>query len=300
MKLPLAQVVPSLGEKSIRSYVLYGSNAVLMQGIVQEINELFDYTSIPADQLLAYRDDLETPMLFGKKPYVVHVEGSINWSVLGPILRTWPKNYAVVAQMSTCPLPWSKYPDIAAVACYDCTLSESKAVLRRYLNREKITMEPEAFEWCAVLTQSGQWQNVMRVVSLMGGDARKSFVLDDLRGIFPEPWHETSLAILQGGANSLSDDDMDDPIKIIRSWQRLMMQVWQLKQLLQTHSAETAMESVRPAVFFKHKAVVLKSAEKWSTMRVIRCLGQLIQAEVQIKKDPLMAKSLLLRLLHQV
>ena len=300
MKLSLAQVVPSLGEKSIRSYVLYGSNAGLIQGVVQEISERFDSMTVPADQLLTYRDDLETPLLFGKKPYVVLVEGSLAWSVLGPILKTWPKNYAIVASMSTCPLPWSKYPEIAAVACYDCTLVESKTVLNRYLEREKINLQGQALEWCALLTQSGQWHHVVRSIALMGGCSQKIFMLDDLEGLFPEPWHESSLSILQGPQHTLSAEEIDDPIKIIRSWQRLMMQVWQLKQLLRTQSAEKAVESVRPVVFFKHKALILKSAEKWSVMRIIRCLGQLIQTEVQVKKDPMMAKSWLLRLLHQV
>ena len=299
MKLSCAQVVPSLGEKTIRSYALYGSNAALMQGVIQEINEVFDSITVPADQLSAYRDDLETPLLFGTKPYVVLVEGSLPWSVLGPILRTWPKNYAIVVSMSTCPLPWSKYPEIAAVPCYECTLAESKTVMRRYFNREKIMLQADAFEWCALLTQSGQWRHVVRTVLLMG-DTEKSVSLDDLRGLFPEPWHETSLSILQGSQHRLSEEDMDDPIKIIRAWQRLILQVWQLKQFLRTQSSEKAMESIRPIVFFKHQSVVLKSAEKWSMMRIMRCLGQLIQTEVLVKKEPMMAKSWLLRLLHQV
>jgi hypothetical protein len=197
----------------------------------------------------------------------------------------------------TCPLPWSKSPEIAAVACYESTLVESKTIVQRYMNRENVRLTPSALQWCALVTQSGQWHSVMGLMGLFS-EPEKPIDLDDLQGFFPEYWDELGLAILDASTARWHQDAMDDPVKIIRSWQRLVLQLWQLKYFLKDQPPERAMELVRPLVFFKHKDPLLKAHKNWSKQRVIRCLSQLIQTEVAIKKEPHSAGALLVRLLR--
>jgi hypothetical protein len=296
MKLSLSQVVPSLEQKKLRAYVLYGGNAPLIQGVSQEINECFSHETIPAERLAQYRDDLAAPLLFGARPYLVHVEGVVSWPVVGPILSAWPMNHAVVLYASTIPLPWSRSSEIAAVGCYDCTLDESKTVVRRYLIRKKISLDAKSLEWCSAATQSGQWRGVMGVLELAAG-SEKSIALGDIRHLFPEVSDGASLAILDPGKGHWDMGEIEDPIKILRSWQRIMLQVWQLKQLLQSKPLDQALESVRPMIFFKNKMPIGRAAETWSTGRIVRCLGRLVQTEVSLKKEPSIATTLLIRLL---
>jgi len=296
MKLSLTDVVPALEQEKVRAFVLYGNNPVLIQGVLQEINACFSHETIPFDRLKMYLEDLETPLLFGKKPYVLHLEGGTAWSTCVPILRSWPKHHAIVVQAASFPATWSKFPDIAAVACYDCTHEESRKMVRRYSLRDKIPLSADALDWCAGIAQSGQWHSMLSVLSLAAGGG-KTLSLQDVQAIFPESWDEDQLAILDGGKHAL--DGVDDPVKVLRSWQRVVMQLWQLKQLLGHHTPEQAIESVRPVIFFKHKARLVRAAETWSKMKIMRCLGLLIQTETAIKKGTLPAQDMLERLLRQ-
>jgi hypothetical protein len=204
----------------------------------------------------------------------------------------------VVVRAATCPLPWSKSSEIAAVACYDCSLVESKTITQRYMNREQIGLSPSALQWCAMVTQSGQWHSVIGVMGLFAGP-EKQLDLEDLHGFFPEYWDALGLAILDGPKARFHQEEIDDPIKMIRSWQRAIMQLWQLKYFLNSQSQEKALDSVRPLIFFKHKDSLINACKSWSKQRIIRCLGQLIQTETALKKDPHQATALLVRLLRQ-
>ena len=297
MRLSLGQIMSALEQRTFSAYVLYGSNTPLIQGILQEINASFPYETIEMRDLSAYREDLETPLLFGHKPYAVHVEGVINWPKIGPILSAWPRNHAILVHAPSIPLPWSKKSEIAILPCYDCSLEESKRMVSRALMREKIHLDPQALRLCAELTQSGQWHSILSVLSLASED-NGSINPNDLHQLFPETWGETGLSILDAAGSTFLQDPIVEPLQVIRSWQRIMLQLYQYQHFLPNLGPDGALEAIRPHVFFKYKVPLTQAAVSWSKMRVIRCLGQLIQGEIAIKKNMDQASRVLNQLLR--
>lgn len=297
MKLSLPGFIGALEQKSGSAYVLYGSNSLLIQGVLQEINASFSHASIGINDLGAYANDLDTPLLFGRKPYVVHAEGAIQWPKVGPILRAWPRNHAVVLNGPSIPLPWSKSPEIAILPCYDFTLDDSKFMVARAAQRENIQLNSQTLRLCAELTQSGQWHSVMSVLSLAALQDG-TLNMDDVGDLFPHPWDETALVILDAGRSACWSGQISDPIPMIRTWQRLMVQLLQYQHFLAQMGSEKAMDAVRPSVFFKHKIPLIKASAAWSKTRIIRCLSQLMVGEMAIKKNQTPIATLLDRLMR--
>ena len=297
MRLSLPGFIGALEQKSMSAYVLYGSNSLLIQGVLQEINASFSHASIGINDLGAYANDLDTPLLFGRKPYVVHAEGTIQWPKVGPILRAWPRNHAVVLNGPSIPLPWSKSPEIAILPCYDFTVDDSKFMVARVAQRENILLNDQTLRLCAELTQSGQWHSVMSVLSLAAlHDGPLN--IDDVRDLFPQSWDETALVILDTGRAACWSGPVSDPIPMIRTWQRMMVQLLQYQWFLPQMGSEKAMDAVRPSVFFKHKTPLIKASHVWSKNRIIRCLSQLMIGEMAIKKNQTPIATLLDRLMR--
>lgn len=296
MKLSLDQVFPALKEKKYGAYVLYGHNTALIQGIKQEIDGAFSQESLSVDRLIQEGEEICAPRLFGTRTEVFHLHGNLQWPLVGPRLAAWPRECPIVTNCPSFSLPWSKSPKIAAVACYHCTSSESKTILRRHLMREGLHLQEAVLEWCAEFTRCGSWNTLVNLLSLTA-DGGEALNVDQLSQMFVTMTPEANLAILEGGDWDLAGLE-EDPLKILRSWQRSLVQLWQLKQLLPHQGAESAVETLRPVVFFKHKALLVHTAKKWSSARILRCLGQLVQAETTLKKSPLEARDLLQRLLR--
>jgi hypothetical protein len=297
VRLSLPGFIGALERKSKSAYVLYGSNSLLIQGVLQEINASFSHASVAMNDLGAYANDLDTPLLFGAKPYVVHAEGTIQWPKVGPILRAWPRNHAVVVNGPSIPLPWSKSPEIAILPCYDFTLDDSKFMVARVAQRENIVLNDQTLRLCAELTQWGQWHSMMSVLSLAAlHDGTLS--MDEVGDLFPQSGDETALVILDTGRAPCWSGPVSDPIPMIRSWQRMMVQLLQYQYFLPQLGSEKAMDAVRPSVFFKHKNPLIKASCAWSKSRIIRCLSQLMNAEVAVKKNQLSVRTLLDRLMR--
>ncbi len=297
MRLSLPGFIGALEQKSKSAYVLYGSNSLLIQGVLQEINASFSHASIAMNDLGTYANDLDTPLLFGSKPYVIHAEGTVQWPKVGPILRAWPRNHAVVVHGPSIPLPWSKSPEIAILPCYDFTLDDSKFMIERAAKRENIVLNGQTLRLCAELTQSGQWHSVMSVLSLAAlHDGTLN--IDDVGDLFPQSWDETALVMLDTGRAPCWNGPVSDPIPMIRAWQRMMVQLLQYQWFLPQMGSEKAMTAVRPSVFFKHKAPLIKASHAWSKNRIIRCLSQLMSAELAVKKNQISIGTLLDRLMR--
>ena len=297
MRLSLPGFISALEKKSSSAYVLYGSNSLLIQGVLQEINASFSHETIGINDLGAYANDLDTPLLFGCKPYVVHGEGTIQWPKVGPILSAWPRNHAVVVHVPSIPLPWSKSPEIAILPCYDFTLDDSKFMVARAAKRENILLNGQTLRLCAELTQSGQWHSVMSVLSLAALQDG-TLHMDDVGDLFPQSWDETALVILDTGRAACWSGPVSDPIPMIRSWQRIMVQLLQYQYFLPQLGSEKAMDALRPSVFFKHKIPLIKASQAWSKARIIRCLSQLMIGEMAVKKNQTPVRTLLDRLMR--
>ena len=295
--MSLPEWIGALEKKTFSAYVLYGSNSLFIQGVLQEMNTSFSHETVAINDLAAYANDLDTPMLFGHKPYVVHVEGTIQWPKVGPILRAWPRNHAVVIRGPSIPLPWSKSPEIAILPCYDVTLDDSTFMVMRVAKREKIVLDHHTVRLCAELTQNGQWHSVMSVLSLAAINDRP-LNIEDVHQLFPLSGDETALAILDAGRIACWTGPISDPIPLIRSWQRLMMQLLQYQHFLPQMGSEKAMTALHPSVFFKHKTPLIKASQSWSKTRIIRCLNQLLISEMAVKKNPTSVRTLLDRLMR--
>ena len=297
MRLSLTDFMGALEQKKCSAYVLYGTNSRLIQGILQEINASFSHASISVKDLGSYANDLDTPLLFGHKPYVIHAEGSIQWPIVGPILRAWPRNHAVVAHVPSIPLPWSKSPEIAIIPCYDFTLEDSKFMVMRVAKRENLVLDQNTVRLCAELTQNGQWHSIMSVLSLAALNDR-SLNTEDVHHLFSESGDDAVLAILNAGRVACWSSPVSDPIPLIRSWQRLMMQLLHYQYFLPQMGSEKAITAIRPSVFFKHKTALIKASQSWSKPRIIRCLNQLLISEMAVKKNQTSVRTLFDRLMR--
>ena len=293
MKLSLAQIVPCIKSKKYKFYVLYGSQETLIQGLVREVMEVFSYQNTFADQIEGCVQDLQTPCLFGSKPLVT-IAHSPKLSILTSLLSHWPQEHVLIALVSSCPPALMKDANVACVACYESTLSESKLIFQRYVERCELKLTPQAFQLCTELSRDGRWSSMAQ---MLGVCHENPLTQDTVEALFPEACPLLSMAFLGETSLELEKIIVDEPIKILRLWQKGVMQLWQLKFYSQNNTLEQAVKLVHPPLFFKNVPSFVKAIKSWSELDLIKTMESLLTLETLVKKNAAQSDMLIVRFL---
>jgi DNA polymerase-3 subunit delta len=82
------------------------------------------------------------------------------------------------------------------------------------------------------------------------------------------------------------------PVALLRAAQRHMLRLYEARAKMDAEgrSADDAMKSLRPPVFFKQEAAFRAQLRRWSPLSLERALGMLLKAEAQVKSSNMPAE----------
>ena len=188
-----------------------------------------------------------------------------------------------------------KSPQIASIACYAIDQARLPQVVTARLRARGVAIEPDAALWAAqnLTGEEGPLAQALEVLALYAGDV-KALSLADVRAILADGG-ETSMsdaidAALTGDptatdkALALAYDEGASPVGLVRV---LLSELLRLRlavgAMAQGGSAQQAMASMRPPVFFKRQPVVQKMLQIWSPKALEQALAAALVAEAACK-----------------
>lgn len=280
-RLAMPDVWTGLHQGSYSVYILYGHSETLAQGLVQEVQDTWKGVSLEASDVSDFAHTVQSPLLFGSHPVFAWVSSGWSWSGAADMVKQWPVRCPLIVRTSTCPPVWHKVPSVATVACYECSVADSRCILQRHLQRLNVQVSPDVLDWCAYGSARGEWTSWAHTLSLLDPEACRD--LARVQALFDVTDELSSLALFDKDQPPLANAD---PIKVIRSWQRSVMQAWQIKQgLNQGWSSDRALALVSPPPFFKHETTLVSVARQWSMAKLSRVLTRCVEAEVDMKQS---------------
>lgn len=272
MKLSL--LIPSLTQGRRGVYLLYGQEG-LIHGLLREVMALFPYQVLPSDQLLAHAQGILTPSIFGKTPSLT-LSYQVNVTLFSSVVTQWPKEETLLV---TATAPSSPLARVETLACYGCSLEESRTILKRHIGREKVNLTSEALEICAEWTRKGTWAEISSTLSLYQEDPITPEILFSL---FAEEPPDLLLAFL---CRKKEFPMVKEERTLLQGWQKIILQLWQLKILSQTLSWDQATKRVSPPLFFRHIPLLRKALSDWSEDQLAKAMEVLVQQESAIKQN---------------
>lgn len=297
MRLSLAQFTPSVIQRKIKGYALYGPNEALAHGLLKEITETTACRVIAEEDLISSANQIFMPSLFAPVVNTIIVPrvtaAKLSWHT--DFVTSLPEKFVMIMVMALPYQPFLKSSTIATVGCYDATYEESKIILRRYMQKENLILTSSAADFCAELTQQGNWAEVCQILSLCKDSP---ITCEKLHELFPLPERDLALVFLE--KKQINLQNVEEPIKIIRMWQKLFTQLWQLKILSEKYPREEALGLVTPPLFFKHSAALFKSIPLWTYAQLSKAMEDLLACELDIKQDSSKTAMIFTRLLQSV
>lgn len=188
-----------------------------------------------------------------------------------------------------------KSAQIASIACYAIDPARLPQVITARLRARGVAIEQDAALWAAqnLTGEEGPLAQALEVLALYAGEI-KALSLADVRAILADGG-ETSMgdaidAALTGDptatdkALALAYDEGASPVGLIRV---LLSELLRLRlaagAMAEGASAQQAMASMRPPVFFKRQPVVQKMLQIWSPKALEQALAAALTAETACK-----------------
>lgn len=188
-----------------------------------------------------------------------------------------------------------KSPQIACIACYAIDQARLPQVVSARLSAQGVAIEQDAALWAAqnLTGEEGPLAQALEVLALYAGET-KALSLADVRAILADGG-ETSMsdaidAALTGDplatdkALALAYEEGASPVGLIRV---LLSELLRLRlavgAIAEGSSAQQAMTSMRPPVFFKRQPVVQKMLQIWSPKALEQALAASLAAETACK-----------------
>ncbi len=289
-RLAVTDVWPGLQSQSYAVYILYGHSESLAQGLVQEVQDTWHGVSLEAGDLLDFCHTVQSPLLFGSHPLCAWIQSGWSWSGASDLVKQWPQSCPLIVRTATCPPAWHKVARVATVACYECSVADSRCIFLRHLKRLNVHVSSDVLDWCAAGCAHGEWSSWAHTLSLL--DQESCGDLGRVQALFGQRDDVSDLALFDKDMPPLAHVD---PIKVIRSWQRSVVQVWQIKQgLHQGLASDRVLSLVSPPPFFKHEARLVAVARQWSLAKISRVLTRCVEAEVEMKQGSVLTVESLL------
>lgn len=292
MKRLLATFGPSVLQKQLKGYLLYGHHAGLQQGAIEEIIACMPCTILKEEAFLADPGHFMAPTLFAPpqdKIFIISEVGEKSLSLYLPYFQETTHIFIFTSATFTTASSWvqhfSKSPQLASIACYEGCAKQSAIILTRYLKRAGLTLEPEVFTICAELTKEGTWQSTVDLLRMVPGTIR----LEDLAHLLPEVEQATASLLAPSVPEVYQSlkalEALADFLKVIRGWQKVLLQLWQLRTLIQQgRPAEEAIKAVAPPFFFKYAPAALQRIPIWTHQKLCQAMQLLHQAEIAAKE----------------
>lgn len=291
MKVSLAQVFTIIeravihGTPSALRCILYGPNIPLMHALLEEIKQQWTWC-----QIFVEDEMLQPAVSLFEAPPQIHIADLTNIKNPNPLITRWDSGPLVI-MATNCSPDLQKDRDIVTAPCYECTLPESHTILKRYSQRHNLVFTSDAQAFCAQFCQENSWASVCHMLQLYQAP---SITVDVLEALFPHLSSNLEKILISDMAFQWQYLEIIEPMRAIRLWQKLILQAYQLASLSLNKGIEQALSQLRP--FFKHIPFIKKYAHDPRALE--RALRILLKAEVEIKKNPSMAVSVLQRCLQ--
>jgi hypothetical protein len=281
MKISITQLLPCIMRKKYKGYVLYGHNEPLIHGVLREVRENVACEMVSEERIQNEGLQLLSPCLFGQTSELIVVSSVKQVAWYGPLIKHSEASKAILIVLSSpCPMPFIQALDIAVVACYECALEDSKFIMQRYAQRYCFKLSPEVLDLCAHMGKDGNWAEMAKMLSCQSEPITEEL----LNILWTKPVDESFATLFLEGVSFFSLDDIE-PMKVLRAWQRLLLQMWQLKLLMRHDEPKKALTLVKPVIFFKHVPLILKKLPLWTCERFAFALKMLLECEKNCKQD---------------
>jgi DNA polymerase III delta subunit len=294
MKLLISDFFPAVTKRSFRHFLLYGNQEMIVQGLLEELEENTPLSFCQAQEFFQSPELWTCQSLFQAGPTLTVVTEITekSFSVADSFLKNISNQSMLIftstelRSQSSWVQHFQKSPHLAAISCYEASIPQSREILARLLKGVTIplTWQNELAQW----TQDGSWMCKSKTLKLYLESCSNNLLSKNIDFLFNTlPYHDVLLPFQASTGTFLkSIQHLDDTekLKIIKGWQRLAVQLCQLKSMYNPKEdlAKLCLQ-VKPTIFFKHIPLITKHFHQWSSQWLVDCLDALFEAEMSLK-----------------
>lgn len=310
MKIDLASFGLCASRKDKKAFLLYGGSEEMHYGLISELKSHFVTMVIDEENLLPGFDclisaDLFSPKLVQNTAIVVYEISEKEFPKYVDIIGRLPCEYILVIT-SLSARASSKFVKYftennftGAVACYECSTSQSMQILKR----RGANLDFEAMQICAESARNGSWDDILSLASLYSAE---NLTKKDVAHFADVACIDASIFsqnknVLCGKLNEMQDAQLGECMQILRGWQVQVLQALMLKRNLESGlSSFEAEKKIVPAIFFKNAKIVQHAASCMSYQKLSSILGVLLLSEVCIKSSGKVTPEFCLRIINSL
>ena len=302
MRIDLASFAEALRYPNYKAFLLYGGDEALQRGILAEVRAHFatktpEETIFLQDPDFFFMEDLFSAKQDSLTLIILYNTSEKAFPTYKQVIERLPANYRLILTnltmrvSSACVKYFINTATTGAIPCYECTISQSLRIFRRFCTLWNLTFSDEKiFHRCAALTTQGNWEEIVKKLLLYTTSEPISSAT--LERLFDTEFPEHNLALLMQSSDlfkhftSLLQLTLSEGIKIIHLWQQQLLQLWQFKIYIdQGLSFPEAEKNISPPMFFKFAPIARLQVSKLSLDALTKVMGYLHQAEVFLKKE---------------
>jgi DNA polymerase-3 subunit delta len=312
-------------DTSLKIYLVYGPDSgmvrenahKLLKAFVKDINDPFSVCAVESSTLAKdasrFADEMASQSLLGGRR-VVHVldagdeifphidrfltspsPGDSVAILEGGELEKRSKLRARIEEADGC----------MAIPCYPEEGAALEARVKNLLQEQGFTATREALSKLTSLLppdRIGLRLELEKLVTYALNDPQKRITPDIVEACLSDggeqDMDEAVTAAASGEANKLEKQmkrlqaSGSAPVALLRAAQRHMLRLYEARAKMDAEgrSADDAMKSLRPPVFFKQEAAFRAQLRRWSPLSLERALGMLLKAEAQVKSSNMPAE----------
>ncbi|MEM9469609.1 MAG: DNA polymerase III subunit delta [Pseudomonadota bacterium] len=194
----------------------------------------------------------------------------------------------------------------AAVPCYVDDERSASNVIRDSLREENLTINHDALSWLSMNTAGDRGRirgEINKLIIYKGQEEPRTITLEDAQNACGEAGAMSldNLVYAAAGGNpqmtlnaySQLLGDGVSLIVVLRSVQNHFKKLHYVQaQMREGQSADQAMKSLQPPIFFKYESAFKGQLQKWSMPKINRALDRLNELEAQTKQTGMPAETL--------
>ena len=201
----------------------------------------------------------------------------------------------------------------AAIACYADEGQGLDSLITQHLGKYNIRINPEALQMLANRLGSdrmmvrSELDKLSLYIGAGGGTITPTDIQDAMGDGAEATQDELALAVMSGNQAQAQTAlerllrEGTNSVGILRSVARYVQRLHLASgQVQKGKSAEQAIETLRPPVFFKHKAPMTQQLRGWAPQRLAQAMEMLVQAELDCKTTGMPAEAVCGRTLMQI
>jgi DNA polymerase-3 subunit delta len=272
--------------------------AALVKAILGSTDDPFRFAELHApDPALFLSEATAASMTGGRRVIRIRDAGEALAKPLESLLKTPPDALIILEAGELTPKSKlralaEKHQTAAAIACYATDAARLPKLITDRLRADGITIDPDAAAWVAANTapEAGPLRQTLEFLRLYAGSTAR-LSLEDVRNALPDGGDSSIQdaidAALTGDpaatdrALALAYDEGVSPVAIIRV---LLGELMRLRVAAASGlPASEAVAAMRPPVFFKRTATVIRALSLWSTPALTDAITRALTAEAACK-----------------